>query len=199
MILGDFNSPDIDWLTFSSATAKSELLCDFTLDNNLVQLIQEPTHVHGNILDLIFSNYNTTEFSNITVHPISDFRLQSDHNIITFVLAASPHSHQKKQPPKCVFNYCKADWENLFFWQALFNPTSVFHDVESCWTYLKNLIAEGVELYVPRMQTRINQHPCWFTPTLKHKFTLSEKKRRPNLLLIISRGFLKLNSFFRKK
>ena len=95
MILGDFNSHDIDWLTFSSVTAKSELLCDFTLDNNLVQLIQEPTHVHGNILDLIFSNYNTSEFSNITIHPISDFRLQSDHNIITFVLAASPHSRQK--------------------------------------------------------------------------------------------------------
>ena len=105
MILGDFNSHDIDWLTFSSATAKSELLCDFTLDNDLVQLIQEPTHVHGNILDLIFSNYNTSEFSDIIIHPISDFRLQSDHNIITFVLAASPHSLQKKQPPKCVFNY----------------------------------------------------------------------------------------------
>ena len=35
MILGDFNSPDIDWLTFSSATAKSELLCDFTLEQQL--------------------------------------------------------------------------------------------------------------------------------------------------------------------
>ena len=29
--------------------------CDFVMDNNLVQLVDSPTHVGGNVLDLVFT------------------------------------------------------------------------------------------------------------------------------------------------
>ena len=94
VILGDFNAPDIDWLTFSSETAKSELLCDFLFDNNLLQLIQEPTHALGNILDLVITNTDNTTLPTTKVHAIDHFKLQSDHCIITFSLAVSLPSHR---------------------------------------------------------------------------------------------------------
>ena len=66
VILGDFNAPDTDWLTFSSETAKSELLAMwFSIDNNLLQLIQEPTHALGNIL---ITNTDSTTLLTTKVH-----------------------------------------------------------------------------------------------------------------------------------
>ena len=167
VILGDFNAPDIDWLTFSSETAKSELLCDFLFDNNLLQLIQEPTHALGNILDLVITNTDSTTLPTTKVHAIDHFKLQSDNCIITFSLAVPLPSHHKKLSVT-IYNYQKADWDylNLFFSQALFSQSIVFYDVETCWKYLKSLIAKGLELFVPKIQTHATQHPRWFTSML---------------------------------
>ena len=112
VILGGFNALDIDWLTFSSETAKSELLCDFLFDNNLLQLIQEPTHALGNILDLVITDTDSITLPTTKVHAIDYFKLQSDHCIITFSLAVSLPSHRKKLSVT-IYNYQKADWDNL--------------------------------------------------------------------------------------
>ena len=56
MLLGDFNLPDIDWNTLSGTSVISNQFCDFVFDTGLCQLINEPTHVHGNILDLLLTN-----------------------------------------------------------------------------------------------------------------------------------------------
>ena len=40
IILGDFNAPDIDWLTLHNTTHSSGMFCDFFFDCNLSQLIQ---------------------------------------------------------------------------------------------------------------------------------------------------------------
>ena len=56
VLLGDFNQPNIDWQTLTGNCPVSNSLCDFIFDHGLVQLIHEPTHVQGNILDLATSN-----------------------------------------------------------------------------------------------------------------------------------------------
>ena len=56
LLVGDFNMPDIDWDTLSSAAYPSVLFCDFIFKNNHSQLIDKPTHNKGNILDLILTN-----------------------------------------------------------------------------------------------------------------------------------------------
>ena len=55
-VVGDFNLPDIDWDTLSAVSHSSEIFCDFVVNINLTQLIDKPTHVKGNILDLIVTN-----------------------------------------------------------------------------------------------------------------------------------------------
>ena len=53
IVVGDFILPDIEWDTLSAAPHSSEHFCDFVFNNNL---IDKPTHIKGNILDLIITN-----------------------------------------------------------------------------------------------------------------------------------------------
>ena len=53
IILGDFNFPDIDWDTMTGHSPISNQFCDIVFETGLCQLIETPTHSHGNILDLV--------------------------------------------------------------------------------------------------------------------------------------------------
>ena len=56
IILGDFNLPDIDWDVLSGHSPVSNQFCDLVFQTGLSQLIDRPTHIHGNILDLLLTN-----------------------------------------------------------------------------------------------------------------------------------------------
>lgn len=85
IITGDFNLPDINWDTLSSTSTSSNALCDFIFDNSLTQLIDQPTHVKGNILDLVLSNLDDL-VTDLTISSNNSW-LSSDHFAITFQLA----------------------------------------------------------------------------------------------------------------
>ena len=69
VLVGDFNAPDIDWNTLGATSSRSSSLCDLFFDLNLLQLVVEPTHVLGNILDLVLTSA-PDRFSNVTVTPV---------------------------------------------------------------------------------------------------------------------------------
>ena len=56
VILGDFNTPDINWLTLCGGSPFSHNLCNTLHHLNYLQLVNTPTHQAGNILDLILTN-----------------------------------------------------------------------------------------------------------------------------------------------
>ena len=56
IIMGDLNFPDIDWGTITGCNRFSSLFCDLTFNLNLSQLIHHPTHIKGNILDVVLTN-----------------------------------------------------------------------------------------------------------------------------------------------
>jgi len=52
VILGGFNTPDINWSTMSANSLfSSELWLNFPVQ--LCALIDHPTHIHGSVLDLL--------------------------------------------------------------------------------------------------------------------------------------------------
>ena len=53
IILADFNSPGICWSTLH---APSKSLCDLLFRRNLSQMVDFPTHINGNTLDLVISS-----------------------------------------------------------------------------------------------------------------------------------------------
>ena len=80
IIVGDFNLPDIDWdtkkLKNRSNLAIHESFLEFLSTSGLEQIINFPTHIRGNILDLILTNLDTTS-------PNAEPSC-SDHHVITF-------------------------------------------------------------------------------------------------------------------
>ena len=109
ILLGDFNIPDIDWNTLSGVSPVSQQFCDLIFDSALSQLINCPTHIHGNILDLLLTNSEDV-IQCITVDPQSS-SLLPDYYSITFKIAFS------KPPTKtsCYysFNYSKGNYDDL--------------------------------------------------------------------------------------
>lgn len=65
--LGDFNCPDINWSTLTAPSPFSSALCDQFYSLNLVQIVTDPTHKLGNILDLIATNVPDC-LANLTVN-----------------------------------------------------------------------------------------------------------------------------------
>ena len=138
-------------------------------NHNFAQLVDEPTHIRGNILDLVLTN-SDDRVTNISVTPHQHL-IKSDHFIITFQLT---HSAPSQPPPtsnqKYVFDFPKADFEGLcsFLLDADFNPCLQSDDIEFVWSSLKNMIYTGMNLFIPKVRIRRHQFPRWFTPELHH-------------------------------
>ena len=89
-LLGDFNIPDINWNTLPGVSPVSCQFCDIIFDSGLSQLINCPTHIHDNILDLLLTNFKDL-FQCISVDSQSSF-LSPDHYSITFEIALTKPS-----------------------------------------------------------------------------------------------------------
>ena len=90
VLVGDFNLPDVDWSTLSASTDFSNQFCDLVFQHNLLQLVNNPTHVCGNILDLVLTNSDDI-ITSLSVDPIMSPHLQSDHFRVSFNISTSLH------------------------------------------------------------------------------------------------------------
>ena len=113
-------------------------------------------HIHGNILDLVITN--TEELiHNVTVHPQSYQPISSDHHIISFQFStlanATPYCS-----PQLVFD---ADYNGLnnFLSNIDFSICEWLFDIESIWSFIKNSIIDGMNIYIPKIRTQPNQSP----------------------------------------
>ena len=55
-VVGDFNLPEVNWPEGQSSTQLGRRFIDLFNDLGLSQMINQPTHEKGKILDLLFSN-----------------------------------------------------------------------------------------------------------------------------------------------
>ena len=110
IILGDFNFPDIDWDTLLGRSPVSDQFCDLIFQTNLSQLIDMPTHVHGNVLDLLLTNLDDN-ICHLQIHSYQPL-LSSDHFSITFSVSVSFTS--SKSATYITFNCSKGDYLGLW-------------------------------------------------------------------------------------
>jgi len=76
--MGDFNVPGINWATRTGLLTFSDEFCDLIFHYNLSQLVDQPTHICGNILDLIITNCESA-ISNLTVYTTNSFSMSSNY------------------------------------------------------------------------------------------------------------------------
>ena len=189
LIVGDFNAPDIDWATWSATSHRSSMICNAVFDCNLYQFVTDPTHVHGNTLDLIFTDGpDLIADIHIWKDGSSIFHL-SDHYIITFAfLQHLPFPIRKLgRAPAHVFNYSKANWSGLCDYLLDIDFTTCFSSssVNSMWNCIKDIILHGCQLFIPTVRPNRSNLPRWFTPAIHHFLnkvrSLRRRKRRGKL------------------
>ena len=100
---GDFNVPDIKWSTLSGQSTFSQLLCDLIFQSNLITC---PTHIKGNVLDLVLVN---------SLDIVSDLEILnfSDHFPITFNVHSCMKDNTKSSFSSPTLNYSKTDDNGL--------------------------------------------------------------------------------------
>ena len=110
IFVGDFNFPDIDWSALTGSSSQSICFCNFVFDCNLAQHVSEPTHVKGNMLDLVLTSPGVA-VNHVTVHPHSVVYF-SDHYAICFDLnchASTAHISIHGY----TFDFSNADYESM--------------------------------------------------------------------------------------
>jgi hypothetical protein len=156
ILIGDFNFPEIKWQT-NTTTARSQAMLDTLEAKQMQQLIHFPTHVKGNILDLIITNS-----SDRVVNIEEGGRLgRSDHFIINVTVAAEKPAATAGAPR---YDWSRANIRNIRDelrakeWQ-MDNETSIEDD----WQEFKDAILATTMKNVPVFKTRTNMRPKWLS------------------------------------
>ena len=168
LIVGDFNCPDISWDTLTATSSSSSGLCELVFDLNLKQCVSIPTHVKGNILDLVITDCHDCLYDLAVLdHPV----LGSDHLPITFKLFCCSN-HPSTKIARSFLNYSKADFtgmcDYLLGWD--FTPIYCSDDVDYVWIYIKEAIYSAIDKFVPvvKVPNRHSHLPKWFDSSIRH-------------------------------
>ncbi len=105
ILIGDFNMPDIDWEAWTGAR-KSVGFLDAVEDALLEQMVNFPTHIKGNCLDLVLTNIperiiNVEEMGRLGA---------SDHEMILVSVAMQGG---REESEKSGLNWRKANWDGM--------------------------------------------------------------------------------------
>ena len=172
---GDFNAPNINWLTSSVIPscpnkAVHEKLLELLADNHLSQMQKAPTR-QANVLDLYCTDKPGLVRYTETIPGISD------HEIVVTDAALRPEIIKKT--PRKVFVYKKANWSaiktELDKFSIEFTRSVGERSVEENWLKFKNVLQGLVDKYIPSRMTSCRHHLPWITPTIRR---LCRKKCR---------------------
>ncbi|GMR56572.1 hypothetical protein PMAYCL1PPCAC_26767, partial [Pristionchus mayeri] len=138
ILIGDFNYPQVDWISMTSSTISD--LIDFACDHYLKQFVRFPTRLQ-NFLDLVFCNFDI-------ISNISPSVPLSDHLSLVFDLRIpSPPLHSPT--PSRLYKY--ADWLSI-------NSVILSHDwtvamsaldANCAYEYYVQFINDLLDYYVP--------------------------------------------------
>ena len=154
-MLGDFNSPDINWSDLTGQSAFSKALI---FRHNLTQHVNLPTHISSSTLDLVLSTHCV---SVLNLHTCPHQNLTSDHLPLCFTTpTTTTHNHHGKLPTVS-FDFSKADFASIssflldyefsFFYQST--------DIEFLWQSLRDIIHHSISLFTPQVRQRPWPHP----------------------------------------
>ena len=145
-------------------------LCDLVFDHGLTQLVHDPTHIKGNILDLVITN-SVDRVS--AIHVDRSAFSSSDHFPITFSLKVLLQKQISSHDRTIFCDFSKANFEGMqdFLLAWDFSECLSSNDVEVIWSLLSSAISAAIDQFVPlSLSSRRYSHlPKWFNHELRHK------------------------------
>ena len=135
-LLGDLNFSQIDWQLTSSSHELENQFCNLLDDFSLTQLIEDPTHIHGNILDFVATNFPES----FTKPVCSNSVVNSDHQEVYFEINIK--GSKKHHFSRVCYNYNKADFDSHRTDLSNANLEQVLDmdDISSCWSSWLSII-----------------------------------------------------------
>ena len=176
-IIGDLNLESVNWNSYSSSNAIQSLVLELFQDLGLTQLINTPTHIHKNILDILLTD-SPHIVHHLVIHDPGE-HVKSDHSPISFNI--NIYIKKKKMSRRYTFNFKKANWINLnndlfrVDWDSLLN----YNDIHSSWECFKTKFLSICEKHIPKIAVKNSFQPPWFDSEV---FRLSKKKERFRIL-----------------
>ncbi len=154
LLMGDFNLRDINWDTLEASSESSKLFLQTLDDNDLYQLVSEPTR-GNNLIDLVITG-NPDMIDNVQVEePFST----SDHRRTDVTLKVVVP--RIESAPRKIYLYSKGDYETFnnqvkrIKWQSILKNKSVNHQ----WSIFKKVYYNMREKYVPHKFVKANHRP----------------------------------------
>ena len=175
-IIGDLNLPnisEIEWASGNCSNGFDQVFLDMFNDLSLEQCIKEPTHRHGNILDVLLTNSPQT-LQNVQVRDEGSV-CASDHFPVTFNVKANVR--RKKAINRDIFNFKKANWDKLneelgsHPWHSILNSS----DIEICWNNFKSTLDKSCKKHIPIIKAKDGFKPPWFDSEV---FSICREKER---------------------
>jgi len=156
IIIGDFNLPEVDWSTGETSTRARDLV--EAVENSLmIQMVDFPTHIKGNCLDLILTNMPER------IAEVCDVgRLGSSDHIMLGLKVQTGHY----QPTiKRVKNWRKADWKSIKEELSTLNWCEELGGltVDRMWAVLKRKVEKAVKKHVPERLEASRGRPSWMS------------------------------------
>ena len=182
ILIGDFNFPMINWDELTSdRSCENFLQC--TMDNNFEQLVTFPTHVRGNVLDLIFTNRPENIINIESLGNLSN----SDHSILSIDVIFNPKFNSSTE---LIEDWKNGDVEGLknFLQRVNWYEDLDGKDTEECWDFFKDKITTGINCFIPKIRRRKSNNHQWMTKQVKrivrqkqrHYNTYQEDRTRQN-------------------
>ena len=172
LIMGDFNHPDIDWITGTCCRGPGHsavAFLDIVNDAFLFQHCLEPTHsrpgqVH-NTLDLVFTDEEEMIGDLEYITPLG----KSQHVIIQFSLTCRT---RLKNTAATVYRYDKADYDGMYSYLNTVNWDALMaaDDVNTCWNNFEEKLKEARDKFVPSYRICTNRkkaRPMWMNSDLQ--------------------------------
>ena len=171
LIFGDFNLPNIAFLD-NNSDAKSKPISDATSAVFLSSLIDFPTHVRGNCLDLALADEEARQ-KVINVENIGNLG-NSDHAIIKIELLFSANFNSSSEQ---VRDWRRGDEIGLTDHLKSVDFLEKFQgkNVSEAWTVFKETIEVALNRYIPLAPRRKKGNPLWLT---RHVKNLINRKQR---------------------
>jgi len=157
VFLGDFNMPSIDW-NGGGGRGRERDFQEAVEECFMQQLVDFPTQVRGNILDLLITNVPERIEEMYDIGRLG----KSDHMMI---MAAITMDAAEEDDDSKVKDWGKADWNGMRseLGRAGWRQNMASAGAEEAWRILKRKIQDLIDKYVPVRRRRNRARPSWLS------------------------------------
>ena len=161
ILTGDFNFPDIGWREGKSR-ARGRSFYEATAAAFMDQHVTQPTHVSGNLLDLVLCNKEGLISNTSTYGRLG----KSDHEIVTFEVEIG---RDVKADQRASSDYGRAKFDEMrgaigaVPWGALLSGKSV----NVTWQAIRDQITSEMNRHIPIRKRKKRNEPPWLNAATK--------------------------------